>query len=84
MNQKQLRFFRYISGTAITLQLEPAQPMDCTVRDIFETNFTSTLDNKVLPSLNGTFELSSKDISLVSNLIGRKYILQGYSFIILI
>ena len=45
--------------------------MECTVSDIFETNSTSNLDNKVLTSLNSTFELSSNDISLVSNLINQ-------------
>ena len=67
-----LNIFRYITTTGITLQTEPAHPMECTVSDNFETNSTSNLDNKVLTSLNDTFELSSKDISLVSNLINQK------------
>jgi len=67
MNRYQLNF-RYISGTASAIQVEPAHPMDCTVSDIFEANSTFNLENKVLTSINSTFELSSEDISQVSKL----------------
>ena len=68
MNRYKLNF-RYIPGTASTIQVEPAHPMNCTISDIFEANSTFNLENKVLTSINSTFELSSEDISQVSNLL---------------
>jgi len=55
---------RYISGTSFSIQVESAYPMKCTTSDIFKTESTSNVGSKILPSINGTFELSAHDISL--------------------
>ena len=64
----KLTYFRYISERSFSLQVETAYLMDCNVSDMFKTKSTANLGNKILPSLNDTFELSAHDISLVSNI----------------
>ena len=48
------------------MQLEPTQPMSCSVSSSFETQNKTEIDNTSVSIINETFELSSDDISLVS------------------
>ena len=59
----KLIYFRYISERSFSLQVETAYLMDCNISDMFKTKSTANLGNKILPSLNDTFELSARDIS---------------------
>ena len=56
-----------ITGTTTSIQLEPAQPMVCSVNKTFQTGASSFIENEVLLPLNDTFELSPEDIRNVSN-----------------
>ena len=53
----KLTYFRYISERSFSLQVETAYLMDCNISDMFKTKSTATLERKILPSLNDTFEL---------------------------
>ena len=57
--------FRILTDTMSVL-LEPAQPMSCSVRDSFEVENKAEINNTSVSTLNATFELSAQDISLVS------------------
>ena len=59
--------FSIISGASTSIQLEQAQSMKCSVSKSFEISTTSYLQNEIKPILNGTFELTSDDIRLVSD-----------------
>ena len=59
----KLIYFRYISERSFSLQVETAYLMDCNISDKFKTKSTANLGNKILPSLNDTFELSAHEIS---------------------
>ena len=52
-------------GDITSIQLETAQSMKCLVSKSFESSASSDLQNDII--LNGTFELTSDDIRLVSN-----------------
>ena len=59
--------FSNSTATATLIQLETAQSMKCLVNKSFETSASSDIQNDIMPILNGTFELTSDDIRLVSN-----------------
>ena len=59
--------FSNFTTTGTWMQLEAAQSMKCLVSKSFETSAPSELQNDIMPMLNGTFELTSDDIRLVSN-----------------
>ena len=48
------------------MQLEPTQPMSCSVSKHFQAVNNIGIVNQTLSSIDANFELSSKDISLVS------------------
>ena len=50
----------------MSILLEPAQPMSCSVSDSFEVENKAEINNTSVSTLNATFELSAQDISLVS------------------
>ena len=54
------------------MQLEPSQPMSCSVSSSFETVNKTEIGNTSVSKINETFELSSDDISLVSDMIFSK------------
>ena len=56
---------RILTDTA-SVQLEPAQPMSCSVGNSFEAENKAEINNTSVSTLNATFELSAQDISLVS------------------
>ena len=62
---------RILTDTA-SVQLEPSQPMSCSVSNSFETKNKTEIDNTSVSKINETFELSSDDISLVSDKIFSK------------
>ena len=57
---------RILTDTA-SVQLEPSQPMSCSVSSSFETENKTEIGNMSISKINETFELSSDDISLVSD-----------------
>ena len=57
--------FRILTDT-MSILLEPAQPMSCSVSDSFEVENKAEINNTSVSTLNATFELSAQDISLVS------------------
>ena len=59
--------FSTIASLSTSIQLEQAQSMKCSVSKSFEISTTSYLQNEIKPILNGTFELTSDDIRLVSD-----------------
>ena len=59
--------FSNSTATATLIELETAQSMKCLVNKSFETSASSDIQNDIIPILNGTFELTSDDIRLVSN-----------------
>ena len=61
----QLTNFRIVSDT-ISMQLEPTQPMSCSVSNSVEAENNAEIDNTSVSIMNATFELSAQDISLVS------------------
>ena len=64
----EVNFFELIFNSTVTttsIQLETAQSMKCLVSKSFESSASSDLQNDII--LNGTFELTSDDIRLVSN-----------------
>ena len=62
---------RILTDTA-SVQLEPTQPMSCSVSSSFETENKTEIGNMSVSKINETFELSSDDISLVSDKIFSK------------
>ena len=54
------------------MQLEPTQLMSCSVSSSFETQNKTEIENTTVSIINETFELSSDDISLVSDKIFSK------------
>ena len=54
------------------MQLEPTQPMSCSVSSSFETENKTEIDNTSVSIINETFELSPDDISLVSDKMSSK------------
>ena len=52
-----------IVSTSTSKQLEQAKSMKCSVSKLFEISATS----EIMPILNGTFELTSDDLRLVSD-----------------
>ena len=54
------------------MQLEPSQSMSCSVSNRFEAENNAEIDNTSVSTINGQFELSSEDISLVSDNIFSK------------
>ena len=54
------------------MQLEPSQPMSCSVSSSFETVNKTEIGYTPVSKINETFELSSDDISLVSHKIFSK------------
>ena len=63
--------FRILTDT-ISVQLEPTQSMSCSVSNSFEAENKAEINNTSVSTLNATFELSSDDISLVSDKIFSK------------
>ena len=59
--------FSTIASLSTSLQLEQTQSMKCSVSKSFEISTSSDLQNEMKPILNGTFELTSDDIRLVSD-----------------
>ena len=59
--------FSTIASTTTSIQLEQARSMTCSVSKLFEISATSDLQSEIMPILNGTFELTSDDIRLVSD-----------------
>ena len=66
-----MTLLRILTDTA-SVQLEPTQPMSCSVSSSFETVNKTEIDNTSIPKINETFELSSDDISLVLDKIFSK------------
>ena len=59
--------FRTITSASTSIELERAQAMKCSVSKLFEISATADLRNEIIPILNGTFELTSDDLRLVSD-----------------
>ena len=59
--------FSTIASLSTSIQLEHAQSMKCSVSKSFEISTSSDLQNEIKPILNGTFEITSDDIRLVSD-----------------
>ena len=57
--------FRILTDT-MSILLEPAQPMSCSVSNSFKVENKAEINNTSVSTLNATFELSAQDISLVS------------------
>ena len=57
--------FRILTDT-ISILLEAAQPMSCSVSNSFAAENKAEINNTSISTLNATFELSAQDISLVS------------------
>ena len=66
-------FFRFneifstIASISTSIQVEHAQSMKCSVSKSFKVSSSSDLQNEMMPLLNGTFELTSDDIRLISD-----------------
>ena len=72
----QLINFRIVTNT-VSVMMEPAQPMSCSVSKNFESENRAEINNTSVASLNATFELSAQDISLVSYKIFWKKLLRA-------
>ena len=59
--------FRTVASVSTSSKLEQAKSMKCSVSKSFEISTSSDLQNEIKPILNGTFELTSDDIRLVSD-----------------
>ena len=57
--------FRILTDT-VSIMMESAQPMSCSVGNSFEAENNAAIDNASVSTINANFELSSEDISLVS------------------
>ena len=66
--------FRILTDT-VSVMMEPAEPMSCSVSSSFETENRAEINNTSVSSLNATFELSAQDLSLVSYKIFRTNLL---------
>ena len=62
---------RILTDTA-SVQLEPTQPMSCSVSSSFKTENKTEIGNMSVSKINENFELSSDDIRLVSDMIFSK------------
>ena len=67
----QMTNLRILTDTA-SVQLEPTQPMSCSVSSSFETENKTEIGNMSVSKINENFELSSDDIRLVSDMIFSK------------
>ena len=59
--------FRTIASLSTSIQLEQTKSMKCSVSKSFQISAFSDLQNEIKPILNGTFEITSDDIRLVSD-----------------
>lgn len=59
--------FSTIASISTSIQVEHAQSMKCSVSKSFKISTSSDLQNEITPILNGTFDLTSDDIRLISN-----------------
>ena len=64
---KSNEIFSTIASISTSIQVEHAQSMKCSVSKSFKVSSSSDLQNEMMPLLNGTFELTSDDIRLISD-----------------
>ena len=57
-------YFRILTDT-ISVKLEPAKSMSCSVSNSFEAENKGEINTPPVSKFNATFELSAQDISLV-------------------